>query len=407
MHWIGLFLVLFGLLFAVAYLAQHGFYELNDRSLTGDEAGMEEEKAKSCIDIFRRPAEEYDQFKEDLPGCLLTVGTDKKYTFMGQLGRGDFGVKVWKAKRIGAEDSADEVVFTFPYNGVSKQYEYSVENKYEFWSYLLHSCSVGGVETGCRATNSKGETYELVERLNAGFFEVADKVDEQYWRKNDNGNSEVWSATNIKKDSEERVAIKFLDEREETEGEEIEEEEIPVIRFYDLAEYLENSCFFDGAVVGCTVTAMHANKYELEKSLGSGTYGDVWKARDMKTSMEVAIKFIKKLREVWQSEDEARITKLMSEEDGEHSVEFIGSVDNPNYEAGQEESIKKAIILGLYDGGDAKAYFPPSKDADVISQPTRENLVDIMQLTGSIYSAAKHLLDRHFIYRDFKLENIL
>ena len=287
MHWIGLFLVLFGLLFTIAHLAQHDLYKLDDRTLTGD-ARMEKEKADARME--KEKAEWF--YYQDKAETVCQNGYFQKRSSFCLF---KYYYACWIQEQLDQEP--EDNILTFAKHQENLGMVYELYERSESDTITVWKTKVDGVFEAAKVSKFKGENlvfythdnihsgstvlnfekkkiYELKEKLTAGEYK---KVQSEWWKDN-SGNYEIWSAENVA-DRSDTVAVLFMWKKQ---------------TFYDLMEYKQNSCFFNVIGKGCSVTISNPEKitYTLEKELASGSYGQVWKAQNKK-SKYAAVKLVK------------------------------------------------------------------------------------------------------------------
>jgi len=133
------------------------------------------------------------------------------------------------------------------------------------------------------------------------------------------------------------------------------------------------------------------NDFEMMKVLGKGTFGKVMLARDKKTGELVAIKILKK--EVIMAKDE--VTHTLTEN------AVLQSTQHP-FLTGLRASFQTrdllCFVMEYVNGGEL--FFHLSKEKMFSEERTKFYIAEIVL-------AMTYLHERHIIYRDLKLENLL
>ncbi|XP_067932439.1 NUAK family SNF1-like kinase 1 [Watersipora subatra] len=133
------------------------------------------------------------------------------------------------------------------------------------------------------------------------------------------------------------------------------------------------------------------HRFEIIKSLGSGTYGKVKLAIDKKTGQKVAIKSIAK-RKVANDENLTRIRReieIMASLKHRHIVQILEVFENKD---------KIILVQEFADGGELYDY---------ISSKGKLTEKEARLLFRQIVSAVHYLHENGVVHRDLKLENIL
>ena len=245
-----------------------------------------------------------------------------------------------------------------------------------------NSCFFGGVDTGCTITTLDGvNTYKLKEKLRSGEY------------------GQVWTAND-------GVVVAFINDRD-----------LPVI-FYDdldLDEYHKNSCFIGAVDIGCTVTIPlleEERKYELEKSLdkGTGTFGQVWRARDITAGTEVAIKLVNYMDDTLKDmlgltkdfEDEAEVTERIHKLDKERTVKCIGNIKNS---LPQPHLVSEAIVMDFYSVGDAYNHFKDLGESELKPKKLVSRQM-VRKLTETVTTVAQTMVKEGLLPHDIKVDNV-
>ncbi|XP_032828237.2 NUAK family SNF1-like kinase 1 [Petromyzon marinus] len=133
------------------------------------------------------------------------------------------------------------------------------------------------------------------------------------------------------------------------------------------------------------------HRYELEETLGRGTYGKVKRAVERATGRKVAIKFISKER-IKNEKDMCQIRR---------EIEIMSSLHHPHivsiFEVFENKD-KMVIVMELASHGELFDYLNAHR-------PLRET--EARRLFRQIVSAVHHCHKSGVVHRDLKLENIL
>ncbi|CAN0064031.1 unnamed protein product [Lampetra planeri] len=133
------------------------------------------------------------------------------------------------------------------------------------------------------------------------------------------------------------------------------------------------------------------HRYELEETLGRGTYGKVKRAVERATGRKVAIKFISKER-IKNEKDMGQIRR---------EIEIMSSLHHPHivsiFEVFENKD-KMVIVMELASHGELFDYLNAHR-------PLRET--EARRLFRQIVSAVHHCHKSGVVHRDLKLENIL
>lgn len=133
-------------------------------------------------------------------------------------------------------------------------------------------------------------------------------------------------------------------------------------------------------------------RYEKLEKLGEGTYGVVYKAKDLQQNMVVAIKKIR-----LENEDEGMPSTAMRE------IAILRELDHPNivqlYDVNYVPSEKKLNLVFEYVEYDMKKYMRSLKEPLNNSQ--------VKKLMRQLLEGIVHCHNRRIIHRDLKPQNLL
>ncbi|QDT36633.1 serine/threonine-protein kinase [Stratiformator vulcanicus] len=151
----------------------------------------------------------------------------------------------------------------------------------------------------------------------------------------------------------------------------------------DLAQPDEATAFLDA----CTINRL--GRFEIDKRLGSGSFGSVWRAWDRKLKRSVAVKII----------DRARLEK--------HEIDLA------LHEAGAAAQLNHASIVQVHDVGQTDGAFYIVTEyvngADLKTHLRQGELShrDAVGMCAQIARALQHAHDNDVIHRDVKPSNVL
>jgi tetratricopeptide (TPR) repeat protein len=132
------------------------------------------------------------------------------------------------------------------------------------------------------------------------------------------------------------------------------------------------------------------DRYQLEGELGSGGQGTVFRARDVRLSRPVAIKFLR-----------SDIAPLLGPDRFQREIGIAASLSHPN------------IVPLLDSGGEGEHLFytMPLVDGESLrrrlTRQTQLPLEDALKITADVAAALDYAHQRGYIHRDIKPENIL
>jgi len=133
-------------------------------------------------------------------------------------------------------------------------------------------------------------------------------------------------------------------------------------------------------------------RYEKLEKLGEGTYGIVYKAKDLQQSIVVAIKKIR-----LENEDEGIPSTAMRE------IAILRELDHPNivklYDVNYLPSEKKLNLVFEYVEHDMKKYMKSLKEPLTFAQ--------VRRLMRQLLEGIVHCHNRRIIHRDLKPQNLL
>ena len=139
-----------------------------------------------------------------------------------------------------------------------------------------------------------------------------------------------------------------------------------------------------------------AGNFELEKELGSGGMGLVWRARDRTLHRQVAIKFAKSAGSV---ENDRRLEQRMKQE-----VKAVAQCTHPNIMAihnaclGEEEPVKFIVCEHLGD---------ISLQTLLSDRSPRLSPHNLLVVAEQLLQALSHMHSKNWIHRDMKPSNVM
>lgn len=131
---------------------------------------------------------------------------------------------------------------------------------------------------------------------------------------------------------------------------------------------------------------MIANKYKLMSKLNQGSFGQVYKAENIRTGDLVAIKIEKKTNEIRSLKAEAKIYQYLAKLDGFPQLKWYGTTDKITY-----------LVTDLLD----------HSISDLVEKGGRLEM-EIVLLLGKQMIQRLHTLHNHFLlHRDIKPQNFM
>lgn len=138
------------------------------------------------------------------------------------------------------------------------------------------------------------------------------------------------------------------------------------------------------------------SRFDVQQALGAGTYGEVWRARDLDLSRAVALKRFK-------GDPSAALSACRDE------LRFVGRLEHPGvppvYQAGLTEEGQPYVVMKLLEGEPLSALIARLKGGDLLTHASfpfsrrLELILQLLRVVGAAHTA-------RVLHRDIKPDNI-
>ena len=139
------------------------------------------------------------------------------------------------------------------------------------------------------------------------------------------------------------------------------------------------------------VETRNIGRYRLERRIGGGGMGEVWKAEDLRLKRTVALKFLPE----GLSQDPCALARF------EREARAVSSLSHPNictvHDVGEQDG-RTFLVMEYCEGGELFTYWKEKK------RVTEDEAREIM---SQLLSAISFCHSNHIVHRDLKFQNIL